>query len=103
MAIDKIIHGVRKTVNELEQKYSQHLNWLSWEPHRMDGVRSATRSFNFSQMAIDLEIKIAFYLKADETDKHRALRKLEDDGAIGVMSLRWTRKTGQLVKWESCS
>ena len=86
VAIDKIIHGVRKTANELEQKYSQHPNWLSWEPQWMDGVRSATRRLAFSQMAIDLEIEIEFYLKEDETDKHRALRKLEDDGAIGVMS-----------------
>ena len=86
VAIDKILHEVRNTVKNLEHKYSQHPYWLSWEQQWMDGVRSVMRRLVFPQLAIDLSIEIAFYLKEDETDKLRALRKLEDDGAIGVMS-----------------
>ena len=86
VAIDKILHEVRKTANELERKYSQHPNRLSWEPQWMDGGRRAMRRLAFPQLAIDLRIEIAFYLKEDETDKLQALRKLEDDGAFGVMS-----------------
>ena len=86
VAIKKILHEVRKVANELERQYSQHPNWLNWEPQWMDGVRSAKRRLAFPQLAIELRIEIAFYLKEDETDKHRALRKLEDDGAVGVMS-----------------
>ncbi len=86
VAIDKILHEVRKTANELERKYDQYPNWLSWEPQWMDGVRSAMRRLTFSQLAIDLRIEIVFYLKEDAGDKHQVLRKLEDDGAVGVMS-----------------
>ena len=86
VAINKILHEVRETANEVERKYSQHDNWLNWEPQWMDGVRSAMRRLAFPQLSIDLAIEIAFYLKEDETDKHQALRKLEDDGAVGVMS-----------------
>ena len=86
VAIKKILHEVRKVANELERKYSQHPNWLNWEPQWMDGVRSAMRRLCFPQLAIDLRIEIVFYLKEDETDKHRAFRKLEDEGAVGVMS-----------------
>ena len=86
VAIDKILHEVHKTANELERKYSQHPNWLSWEPQLIDGVRSVMRRLSFSKLAIDLVIEIVFYLKEDETDKHQALRKLEGSGAIGVMS-----------------
>ena len=86
VAIDRIVGEVRKTASELEQYYSQPPDWLVWEPQWMHGVRSATRTLTFSQLAIDLEIELAFYLKEAETDAHRACRKLEDDGAIGVMS-----------------
>ncbi len=86
VAFNKILHEVRKTANEVEQRYSQHADWLNWEPQWLDGVRSAMRRLAFPRLAIDLRVEIAFYLKEDETDKHRALRKLEDDGAIGVMS-----------------
>ena len=86
VAINKILHEVRKTANEVERKYSQHADWLSWEPQWMDGVRSAMRRLAFPQLAIDLKIDVAFYLKEDETDRQRAFRKLEDDGAVCVMS-----------------
>ena len=86
VAISKILHEVRKTANALEQNYSQHPYWLSWEPQWMDGVRSAMRRLVFPQLAIDLMIEVAFYLKEDETDKHRAWRKLEEEMAVGVMS-----------------
>ena len=86
VAIDKILHEVHKTANELERKYTQHPNWLSWEPQWKDGMRSAMRRLTFSQLAIDLKINIVFYLKEDEIDKHQVLRKLEDDGSVGVMS-----------------
>ena len=86
MAFNKILYEVRKAANDLERKYSQRPNWLNWEPQWMDGVRSAMRRLAFPQLAIDLIIEIVFYLKEDETDKHRVLRKFEDDGAVGVMS-----------------
>lgn len=86
VAIHKILQEVCKTANELERKYCRQPDWLSWEPQWTDGVRSAMRRLAFSQLAIDLEIEVAFYLKEDETDEHRAFRRLEDDGAIGVMS-----------------
>ena len=86
VAIRKILHGVRTTANELERKYNQYPNWLSWEPQWMEGVRSATRRLTFPQLSTDLKIEIVFYLKEDETDEHLALRKFENSGAIGVMS-----------------
>lgn len=86
VAINRIVGEVRKSASEMEQHYSHHPYWLVWEPQWMDGVRSAMRTLTFSQLAIDLEIEVAFYLKEDETDEHRAFRKLEDDGAIDVMS-----------------
>ena len=86
VSINKIIGEVCQTATELEQHYNQRPDWLTWEPQWMHGVRSATLTLTFSQLAIDLEIEAAFYLKEDETDAHRAFRKLEDDGAIGVMS-----------------
>ena len=86
VAISRIVGEVRKTASEVEQHYRQHPYWLVWEPQWMNGVRSAMRTLAFSQLAIDLKIEVAFYLKEDETDEQRVLRKLEDDGAIGVMS-----------------
>ena len=86
VALSRILHKVRETINDLEQRYSKLPTLLTWEPQFINKVRSATRRLAFPELDISLELEVAFYLKEDETERHKALRDLQRDGKLGVAS-----------------
>ena len=86
VAIDRIVGRVREKADELEEWYCRYPEWLMWEDPWLHGMRSATRRLVFPQLAIDLDLYVAFFLKGDETKEFRNLRRMEEEGAIGVGS-----------------
>ena len=87
VALQRILRRVREAADEIEQTYRKVKALPTWGPEFKDRLRRITSSLAFPELGINLELNVALYLKEDETDEHRTLRRLQREGRIGVASV----------------